>query len=70
MNDERLVDIESRLAHQERMLEELNDALTGQQASIMKLEELCRTLVDRLRDLNASLAEARPGPGDERPPHY
>ncbi len=68
MSEERLVDIESRLAHQDHLLIELNDVITKQQEKIMQLEELCASLVDRVR----SIGEALPadGPQDERPPHY
>jgi SlyX protein len=68
MSEERFIDLESRLAHQDQMLNELNDVLTEQQARLMRLEDLCRTLVDRVR----SLGEGMPAgdPADERPPHY
>ena len=70
MNDERLVDIETKLAHQELLLEELNGVITVQQASIMRLEDLCRSLIDRVRDISDTLGDAGPGAEDERPPHY
>jgi SlyX protein len=68
MSEDRLVDIEVKLAHQEQLLIDLNEVVTGQQAKIMQLEELCGSLVDRVR----SIGEAMPGDGsqDERPPHY
>jgi len=68
MSEERLVDIESRLAHQDQLLIELNDVVTQQQEKIMNLEELCRSLVDRVR----SMGDAMPADSsrDERPPHY
>ena len=68
MSEERFVELESRLAHQDQLLHTLNEALTSQQAQLMQLEELCRSLVDRVR----SLGEGMPAgdPADERPPHY
>lgn len=67
MSDERLVEIESKLAHQDQLLLELNDAVTLQQEKIMRLEELSNTLLDRVR----ALSEAVPGDAqDARPPHY
>lgn len=68
MSEERFVDLESRLAHMDQMLHELNDVVTEQQARITQLEELSRTLRDRIR----SLGEDGPAgdPLDERPPHY
>ncbi len=68
MSEGRLVDIESKLAHQDQLLIELNDVVTQQQEKIMNLEELCRSLVDRVR----SMGDAMPADSsqDERPPHY
>lgn len=68
MSEERLVDIEVKLAHQEQSLIELNDVITKQQEKIMKLDELCGFLVDRIR----SIGESSPGDasGNEQPPHY
>ena len=68
MSEERLVDIESKLAHQDQLLIELNDVVTQQQEKIMNLEELCGSLVDRIR----SMGDAMPADSsqDERPPHY
>jgi SlyX protein len=68
MSEERFVELESKLAHQDQLLDELNEVLTNQQARLMQLEELCRSLVERVR----VLGEASPGgdPDSERPPHY
>lgn len=68
MSEERLVEIETKLAHQEYLLSELNDVVAKQQEIIMQLEERYGTLVERLR----SISEALPAEGakDERPPHY
>ena len=68
MSEERLVEIETKLAHQEYLLNELNGVITKQQEIIRHLEERYGTLKDRLR----SISEALPADGspDERPPHY
>ena len=66
MDENRLIDIETKMAHQEQLLSELNDALTDQQAQISRLESLCQGLIDRLK----SLGESAEPSGDERPPHY
>jgi SlyX protein len=68
MSDDRLIDIESKLAHQEQLLFELNEVVTEQQARIMQLEQLSRSLLERVR----VIGDAAPGEGspDERPPHY
>lgn len=68
MSEERFIDMETRLAHQDQLLNELNDVVTLQQTKIMQLEELCKALIQRVRAAGDSLAEG--DPGDERPPHY
>jgi SlyX protein len=68
MNEQRLVDIESKLAFQEDHLEELNKTVYEQQQKIERLEDICRALAGQVR----SLAEAgnEKGAANERPPHY
>ena len=68
MSEERLVDIESKLAHQDQLLNELNDVVTAQQDRLMQLEELCKTLISRVRSMGEAIPSA--DAGDERPPHY
>lgn len=69
MDENRLIDIEMKLAHQEKLVDELNQVLTDQQARITELEELCRLLAERLRSAGEGGAEGG-SPDDERPPHY
>lgn len=68
MSEQRFVDLETKLAHQEHLLLELNDVITKQQENIMRLEKLCDSIIERVR----SLGEALPGGAnvDEKPPHY
>jgi SlyX protein len=68
MSEDRLIDIESKLAHQDQLLSELNEVLTEQQGRIMQLEQLSTSLIERVR----AIGDAAPndGPVDERPPHY
>jgi SlyX protein len=68
MSEERFIDLETRLTHQDQLLNELNDVVTAQQGKIMELEELCKALIQRVR----SVGDGAPGgdAADERPPHY
>ena len=68
MTEQRFVDLETKLAHQEHLLLELNDVITKQQENIMRLEKLCDSIIERVR----SLGEALPAGVnvDEKPPHY
>jgi len=68
MEDEKFIDIESKLAYQEQTIAELNEALSSQQMQISNLEHQVVALIDRVR----SLSESAPAGGtdDEPPPHY
>lgn len=68
MSEERFIDLETRLAHQDQLLSELNDVVTAQQAKILQLDELCRSLISRVRSIGDAMAAN--DPGDEKPPHY
>ena len=68
MSEERLVDIEFKLAHQDQLLIELNDVITIHTEKIMRLEELCDSLTNRVRAIGEALPDS--ASQDERPPHY
>ena len=67
MND-RLIDLESRLAFQEHTLEELNQVVIEQQRQLALLTERLRVLEERVRASQPSqiATEAEETP----PPHY
>jgi SlyX protein len=66
--DDRLVELESRLAHQEHLIDALNTQLVEQQHRLMHLETLNRELVNRFRSLAAAMPAAESD--DQPPPHY
>ena len=66
--EDRIIELESRLAHQDHLLNELNDVLTDQQSRLMQLETLCRSMADRLQAIGEMMPAT--GRGDEPPPHY
>lgn len=64
----RLINLESRLAHHERMAEELSDVIAEQGATIARLTAQLHRLMDRLGDMEAGWG---PSPQDSKPPpHY
>jgi SlyX protein len=67
-HEERFVDIEIKLAHQEDLVESLNALVYEQQKRMDKLEALCAALVQRVREGAAD--GGGPGAGHEKPPHY
>lgn len=68
MNEERLVNIETKIAFQEHTIKELNEVICEQQNQIDKLTATCKILLNRIQDIS----EMFPGStaGDEKPPHY
>lgn len=68
MSESRFIDIETKLAYQEQLVIELNDVLAEQQTRIIQLEQLSKSLIERVRAIGESAGGD--GRGDERPPHY
>ncbi|HEX5364609.1 MAG TPA: SlyX family protein [Gallionella sp.] len=68
MNDERLIDIETKIAYQEDLIEELNKTIYQQQKRLERLEAVCQTLAGHIESLNAAKNDGMPA--NERPPHY
>lgn len=68
MLEERLVNIETKIAFQEDLIEELNKMVYQQQKELGRLETICKSLARHIE----SLAEAgnESTPANERPPHY
>jgi uncharacterized coiled-coil protein SlyX len=65
---QRLIDIEHRLAHSERMMEDLSAIVAKQAAEISMLNQKMAVLTQRLKE---SGAQWDPSPRDsEPPPHY
>lgn len=68
MTEDRIVDIEIKLARQEDLVETLNQMVYQQQKKIDELEALCSALARRIKDMSSRDNEQ--APIDERPPHY
>ncbi len=66
--DERIADLEVRLAHQETTIDELSAVVAGQAKTLDLLREHLRRMTDRLSEVE----EAVPGksPDEPPPPHY
>jgi SlyX protein len=68
MNEERLIEIEIKVARQEDLVETLNQMVYQQQKKIAELEALCSALAQRLKEMSSAGNDA--GAANERPPHY
>ena len=68
MIEERLVEIESKIAYQEDTVQELNKLVYQQQKQIDRLEAICSSLINHVRDLSDAMGEN--SVANEKPPHY
>jgi len=68
MDNQRLIDIETKLAYQEDLVQELNKTVHSQQLKLDQLEEALKSLTLRYNSL-AEQGDAE-HPVDEKPPHY
>lgn len=68
MLERRLIELESRVAHHERMAEDLSSVIADQGRTIDVLNERVRRLIGRLRELEAGWE--RSPQDDKPPPHY
>lgn len=64
----RIEELETRLAFQEKSLQELGDSVYRQELQIERLEAAVRVLTQRIADLAETMPESTPD--DQQPPHY
>jgi SlyX protein len=70
MNDERIIELEIKLAYQEDLLQTLNNIVGEQQQQIQRLEKTCQMLYERMKSLSSENRGNNGGIIDEVPPHY
>ena len=68
MSEQQLIDIETKLSHQEFLIEKLNQVIYQHERTISLLEVKIATIVKLLPE-TAGLDRAI-GPANEKPPHY
>jgi SlyX protein len=66
--EDRLVELEIKIARQEDMVDTLNKMIYQQQKKLGELEALCSALARRIKDMRE--AATGQSPADEKPPHY
>ena len=69
MNEERLIEIETRIAFQEETIKTLSEVIYKQQIKIDELENLYSSLKKETDKQNKSKFESG-APVHEKPPHY
>jgi len=69
MSEERLVEIETKIAFQEQTVKDLNDVICEQQREIDRLGSICDALVKRVKELSG-FTPGIDALANEKPPHY
>ncbi len=69
MEKERLKDIETKIAFQEKTINDLNDVVYEQQKEIEKLGAIVESLLQKDKE-SAKLSLQINAPANEKPPHY
>lgn len=67
-NEDRMVDLEIRIARQEDLIDTLNQLVYRQQKKLDELEALCSALARHMKDMRDAARDG--GPANEKPPHY
>lgn len=70
--DERVERLEMELAHQQRVTDQLNEAVSIQSLDIMRMQRVNEQLMKQIEDLRlgANREETEISLEDEKPPHY
>jgi SlyX protein len=68
MDQNRLIDLETKFAHQELAIEKLQEIIYAQEATIQRLEQSLKILKERVEGL--ARGDGAVGAAGEKPPHY
>ena len=66
--EQRLTDMEMLIMHQGRVIEQLNEVVTGHQSIIERLSKELKVIKEHLNGMNTS--DNRSASEEEPPPHY
>ncbi|MCP4673854.1 MAG: SlyX family protein [Desulfobacula sp.] len=69
MNEERLINIETKLAYMEKVIKDLNEVVCKQQKEIEKTNAICTKLLKMGKEYEQVISGIN-APADEKPPHY
>ncbi len=67
--DERFLDIETKLAYLEDMVDSLNKVIVDQRDELDRLRDSCRIMLERMQEYMDEGKDAAATPA-EKPPHY
>ena len=67
VNENRITELEIKIAYQEDLLQNLNTVISNQQTQIYRLEETCKLLNEKIKNIAESEDLTQ---RTEKPPHY
>ncbi len=70
MSEKRIVELETKQAYQEDLIQDLNKIIFEQQKRLEKLEEACKYLLEQTKELAEITSSDGSATVDEKPPHY
>ncbi len=68
MSEQRIAELETKIAYQEVSIQELDKAVIAMRKQIDSLEQCCQVLKERMREVGSLMPTM--DAGDEKPPHY
>jgi SlyX protein len=68
MNEQRFIDIETKLAFQEDAVQQLLNVICEQQKRLDRLESACKILSEQIKAMALDSGDVKPA--HEKPPHY
>ncbi len=68
--DDRINDLESRIAFQEHTIQELQDLVATHQKQLYDMEEAIKVMARRISQMSTASSGTETGSEEERPPHY
>ncbi|MBI9091434.1 MAG: SlyX family protein [Desulfobacterium sp.] len=69
MGEGRLIEIETKIAYQDKTIKDLNDVVYEQQQEIERLASICDRLTKQVQELS-EFSLGSDAPANEKPPHY
>lgn len=67
-NQKRLIDLETKILHQDKIIEDLSDVIYKQQQQLDLLEKKIKNILNRIE--SGFNSESKIGPANDKPPHY
>ncbi|HEX5055231.1 MAG TPA: SlyX family protein [Gammaproteobacteria bacterium] len=67
-SEERIIELETKVAYQEDAIQQLNDIVAEQQRKLDRVESSLKTLAVKFQDVSEGISNINPL--HEKPPHY